>query len=211
VTQVRHDLLVFSKKEIILVFILLVLIALLSFTLGLRMGKQLAAVAIPGGVSHEAVVDPPLHEAPTTVAADGDEHGAAEPAATSHGSAPTAASVADAQLKHELTEEKVAPVRKVLTALPQDKVGDAPVPGSYTLQVGAFKSVAEATERVAVLRRKGVKDAHYFAAQVPDKGTWYRVGIGSYSGKQQAEAAGKSLRASPTAAEVGPFIVQRIE
>ena len=100
-------------------------------------------------------------------------------------------------------------MRKVQTLLPGEKTGDKPAPGSYTLQVGAFKTVAEASERVAALRRKGVSDAHYFAAQVQDKGTWYRVGIGSYASKQQAEAAGKSLRASST--NTGPFIVQRIE
>ena len=189
VTQLRHDLLVFSKKEIMLVFILLVLIALLSFTLGLRMGQQLAHISLPGGTSPGAVTaEPPLHEAPAPVTApEGDEHGAvAAPAPT--GNAPSATSVADAQLKQELAEEKVSPVRKVQTLLPGEKTGDKPRRVLYAAS-GALKP-SPRLQACGALRRKGVSDAHYFAAQVQDKGTWYRVGIGSYASKHQAEAAG---------------------
>lgn len=59
-TEPKRELLVFKKKEVIVVIVLLALVSLFSFTLGVRLGKQL-------GASHKAVTHDdahaPLHDA----------------------------------------------------------------------------------------------------------------------------------------------------
>lgn len=224
--QPKHDLLVFSKKEVITVVFLLVLVAMLSFTLGLRMGKNLG-MSLGGHdtSTHSDISNPPLSEKVEHQTAPAEGHGDShaegehttahheEPAATAHDDAGVVPKVdisaADAKLQEELKKNKVAAERPVITSLPGEKKSVAkPSSAYFTLQIGAYKTLAEATEQVAILKRKGLEEAFYFDAQIPGKGTWYRVGIGTYGSKKLAEDAGKELKSKGQG--IPDFIVQRI-
>ena len=212
-TQPKHDLLVFSKKEVLVVLALLFLVALFSFTIGLNLGKDLAGHSLGTVPSHDA---PPLaephHEAPVADTAEGDhsidahDATAAKTPVTGH----ELPHSVDDRLTQELKQEKVSPQRPIANVLPGEKRTAAPVQG-FTLQVGSYKSVTEAAERVAVLKRGGFQDAFYFEAVVPEKGTWYRVGLGRYETKSAAEQAGKALRAGAHGATAPSFIVQKLD
>jgi cell division septation protein DedD len=58
----------------------------------------------------------------------------------------------------------------------------------YTLQVSAFQSKAEANELVKKLQGQGLRP-YLSATAVPNKGTWYRVRVGTYPSKEKAADA----------------------
>ncbi|RKI74779.1 SPOR domain-containing protein [Corallococcus sp. AB049A] len=61
--------------------------------------------------------------------------------------------------------------------------------GAFTLQLSAFQSRQDADRFAARLRDRGYAP-YILAAEVPGKGTWYRVRMGSFASK---EAAGRYL------------------
>ncbi|GMT99555.1 hypothetical protein KH5H1_36740 [Corallococcus caeni] len=61
--------------------------------------------------------------------------------------------------------------------------------GAFTLQLSAFQSRQDADRFAARLRDKGYAP-YILSAEVPGKGTWYRVRMGSFASK---EAAGRYL------------------
>jgi len=73
----------------------------------------------------------------------------------------------------------------------ETEVPEAAVPKpdkKYTLQVSAFQSKAEADELVKKLQGQGLRP-YLSATAVPNKGTWYRVRVGTYPSKQKAADA----------------------
>lgn len=65
--------------------------------------------------------------------------------------------------------------------------------GNYTLQVGSFNDLAEASERVARLGLLGIK-AYVARVEIPRRGTWYRVQTGSFASREEAARYGTQLR-----------------
>ncbi len=57
--------------------------------------------------------------------------------------------------------------------------------GAFTLQLSAFQSKAEADKFSSKLREKGYAP-YIVSAEVPKKGTWYRVRMGSFETKEKA-------------------------
>lgn len=57
--------------------------------------------------------------------------------------------------------------------------------GAFTLQISAFQSRAEADRFAAKLRDRGYAP-YIITAEVPNKGTWYRVRMGSFPSKDAA-------------------------
>jgi len=58
-------------------------------------------------------------------------------------------------------------------------------PGGYQLQTSSFRSEAEAVSFALALRQRG-HHAYSEGAQVPGRGTWYRVRIGPFGTKRDA-------------------------
>jgi len=56
----------------------------------------------------------------------------------------------------------------------------------FLLQLSSFQDRAEAD---AFARRFGAQSAYVVATEIPGKGTWYRVRVGSYGSLQEAAAA----------------------
>ncbi|HZI06097.1 MAG TPA: SPOR domain-containing protein, partial [Archangium sp.] len=57
--------------------------------------------------------------------------------------------------------------------------------GAFTLQISAFQNRAEADRFAAKLRDRGYAP-YIITAEVPNKGTWYRVRMGSFPSKDAA-------------------------
>lgn len=60
-------------------------------------------------------------------------------------------------------------------------------PGGYQLQASSFRSEAEAQAFASALRKRGHR-AHVERAEIPNRGTWYRVRIGPFRSRAEARA-----------------------
>lgn len=60
-------------------------------------------------------------------------------------------------------------------------------PGGYQLQASSFRSEAEAQAFASALRKRGHR-AHVERAEIPNRGTWYRVRIGPFKSRAEARA-----------------------
>ena len=66
--------------------------------------------------------------------------------------------------------------------------------GNWTIQVASFNDQAQANDRAARLKSAGV-DARVVRAEIPGKGTWYRVYLGSAGTREEAISYGNQLKA----------------
>ncbi|HEX8720156.1 MAG TPA: SPOR domain-containing protein [Pyrinomonadaceae bacterium] len=78
----------------------------------------------------------------------------------------------------------------------------APADGAkakFTAQVGSFNTQSEANARVSALRAAGF-ESRAVAAELPGRGTWYRVQVGRFADREGAAKAAAALRAKGAAA-----------
>ena len=80
--------------------------------------------------------------------------------------------------------------------------------GKFTAQVGSFNSQSEANERVSSLRAAGF-EAHVAAAELPGRGTWYRVQVGRFADRETAAKTVAALRAKGAASTALVVPVQK--
>jgi DedD protein len=68
-----------------------------------------------------------------------------------------------------------------------DSKGDAkPADKPYAIQVAAFKAAGDADKLIAELKKEGFS-AYRAIGKVPGQGIWYRVRVGEYSSKTEAD------------------------
>jgi cell division protein FtsN len=65
--------------------------------------------------------------------------------------------------------------------------------GKFTVQVGSYSTPAEAEARAAGLRSAG-QAVRVAEVEIPKRGKWYRVYVGGFASRADAESHGKSLR-----------------
>ena len=63
----------------------------------------------------------------------------------------------------------------------------------YTLQVGSYPSAAEASKAISYWQKKGY-DSFMSIGEIPNRGTWYRVRIGGFGNKDDAQAFLKTFK-----------------
>jgi hypothetical protein len=66
------------------------------------------------------------------------------------------------------------------------------VAGRYSIQFGSFPKKEEADQLVSQLKARG-HDSYIILAEVPNKGTFYRVRVGRYPDRPMAQAAGEKI------------------
>ncbi len=170
-------------------------------------------VAIPPPAPKPKPAEPPPAAEPQVAEAPADASGdeaAASPTDDDY-APPATAKATEPKLEPKPAETKVAESKPAPTP---GKVEAAPVPtrttapaqggglkdaiaratqrptetvpgGAFTLQISAFQSRAEADRFAAKLRDRGYAP-YIITAEVPNKGTWYRVRMGSFGSKDAA-------------------------
>jgi DedD protein len=68
--------------------------------------------------------------------------------------------------------------------------------GRYTVQIGAFQREEEAKKIVKSLISKGYP-AFIKSVDIPGKGTWYRIRVGKFKTREEAELYGDNLKKDP--------------
>jgi cell division septation protein DedD len=109
------------------------------------------------------------------------------------------------EIKIELKDEKAAspPAQKEPASAGKQPVAakketkPQPAPQSkirYALQLASYQEREMADEEVKKMKKQGYA-AFVVTSQLPDKGTWYRVRLGSFSNKTSAEKLQKEIHA----------------
>ncbi|HYP52595.1 MAG TPA: SPOR domain-containing protein, partial [Pyrinomonadaceae bacterium] len=113
---------------------------------------------------------------------------------------PPAASQTEATKPAEAKPAEVKPA--------EAKPAPALVPdGKFTVQIGSFPDEAQAKERVNRLKAAGF-EGRVVVAQIPNRGTWYRVQAGRFADRTGAGTYGSQVRSKGVAESV---IVTEVE
>ena len=98
--------------------------------------------------------------------------------------------------------QQAAPAASAFVQQATAALGQGPArKGDYTIQVSSFQTMGEAKAYAGSLERKGFRP-FIVAAEIRDKGTWYRVRLGRFSDEATAQAAKKILHKADTPAWV---------
>src|SRR5262249_21008472 len=79
-------------------------------------------------------------------------------------------------------------------APPPQNVPSAPNKGNFTIQVGSFKDQGEADTRASRLKSSVGGEVRVVKADIPGKGTWNRLQVGSFASREAAMSYGNQLR-----------------
>lgn len=92
-----------------------------------------------------------------------------------------------------------APAKPTPSAPPQQPAGHAvgQSDGSLTVQIGSFNDAEQARQRAEKLRAAGL-EVRVVKAQIPQKGTWYRLQTGRFTSQAEADRYRNELRAKGT-------------
>ena len=210
----KNKLFVFEKKEVILIFLFIILIAVIAFTLGVRTGKQLSLKhdgydntdiqSINLKSVDEEYVDSVVDDKPKNEPVGNDF----ESSIQNEGQKPLEKnekddSLSDSEMERRLKEE----MEKLASDKPntvnneevKPKAAVAPITnesenletspnydGKYTIQLFSHQSQEAAQEFADVFRLKGY-DVIINEVVIPGKGKWYRVSIGIFENVNQAK------------------------
>lgn len=188
---------IYDRKELWVLVLLGVMVAIFAFTLGVHLGKR---VTTQTNVAHNGEVTPVQTLPDETLSKQelSDEAKHAEKTAdeTLHESAYE--EVNKTGIKLDQAKPTELPSGAPAAAQPGGPAGDgaaapaAPIDGKFTLQVGSHGSLDEAQQQVAALVSLALK-TFIRDIEVKGKGRRFRVFLGGYETKEQAERTGKRL------------------
>lgn len=100
------------------------------------------------------------------------------------------------QIPNQTSTETKEPLRTVTSSGKSLNVGNNiyKYDNYFVVQVAAFRSISISENEAGKYRNKGY-NAFVEAAEIPDRGTWYRVRVGNFSTKEEAQIfANKNIR-----------------
>lgn len=190
----KTKLYVFAKKEVALIFIFMILIAITSFVMGVKIGKNYTLQT--AGVTKEdqkKVVDllstkeEALEDLKKNVDAHplepGDiEHKLQEKISAEFGSG------AQSHNEHGAVEssQTVNMSTKIHEAPAEHGVKDN-LSGKYTIQLGSHRTLKEAEDFAEGFKARGY-DTIINQIEIKGKGTWYRVSLGAFTTTDEAKS-----------------------
>ena len=193
-----NKLFVFEKKEVLLIFVFVVLIAVTAFTLGVRVGKGLVA-------KDELTPQKPVKAMELKSEAEEDADRLSELNNDKmNNSEVLGTDSEDSSLRLNDLDEKFKEVADgEETSLEDTQMDDVTMPsmdtnasepkeekrdlsGKYTIQLVSRKSPDAAAEFAEPFRAAGY-DVIVNEVEIEGKGTWYRVSIGAFNTKIEAE------------------------
>lgn len=194
----------FDRREVALVFVLFVFVALLMFTVGIVVGKGLAQARYEKllvALAQQAAIRP-------------EEYGVGRPE-SSGGTATDPAGAAlvteriQASLATSAPEAPPKPAAPVAKSPDLEKFPTSAPTGRYTVQVGSYPTEEDAKSRVAALRAMGFPYAYFSTKTFRDvKDTWYRVWLGYFPDDASAKKSGELLQKR---GEVKNYLVRKAD
>lgn len=175
----NNKVIVFEKKEIILILLFVVGLIISSFTIGIRLGKKLTLAE--AGIKPE---DQQTVELKSTLEEDVEKTVEADSKLSDEEKLKKLMEESKTRLSDELekfsTEEKVEPNKSVA---PQTS---SAVNGKYTIQLGSYPTVEEAKQFAEGFTVRGYSPI-INETTIEGKGTWYRVSLGLFGTVEEAK------------------------
>lgn len=208
----KQRLFIYDRKEMGVLILLGVMVALFAFTLGVHLGKRIG----PTGVVDEAddVISAPTQPDENPDRQELAEQGKGVPQAADetlnqslHDEVARTGIKLDTPRPVELPEDArskeggattLDPVTGEVVpplALEQIPAASRKAPeGNFTLQVGSHQTLAEARDQVDALEVLGMQP-HLRPVDLKGKGRWYRVYLGGFATREEAENEGLQMKA----------------
>jgi cell division protein FtsN len=180
----KTKLYVFAKKEVALIFIFMILIAVTSFVLGVKIGKnysmELAGITPEDqkkviellSNKEEALQDIKANPESSAVESSEVENKLQEKISAEFGNTPGAATEA-----HGNTHSNMSVAPKETDQLS----------GKFTIQLGSHRTLKEAEDFAEGFRARGYNPI-INQIEIKGKGTWYRVSLEAFSTMEEAKA-----------------------
>lgn len=170
---------VFEKKEVLLLFIFMILIALTSFLLGVKMGKSysLENAGITAAdkktielksTEEEVILNDQTKVAPTAEVSD------------------------EAKQKEQFDEsykklqDEFSKLNKNESSEPKSEMAKDSYVGKYTIQLGSNRSLADSEKFAEGFRARGYNPI-INEVKIEGQGMWYRVSLGIFDSLQEAK------------------------
>lgn len=174
----NNKVIIFEKKEIILVLTFVVVLIITSFTLGIRLGKKLALDE--SGIKSEDVKTVELKSA---VEEDVDKTMTEDSQLTDDEKLKKLMDESKNRLNDELekfsTEEKAATV--------PDEAPKSAMAGKFTIQLGSYETMDEAKQFAEGFTIRGYSPI-INEVRIEGKGNWYRVSLGLFNSVDEAKS-----------------------
>lgn len=182
----KTKLYVFAKKEVALIFIFMILIAVTSFVLGVKIGKNYSL--------EMAGITPEDQKKVVELLSNKEEELSAIKAN------PETATVESTDIEHKLQEKiseefgaetpavnahnnmSVAPETTAPAATSKDALS-----GKFTIQLGSHRTLKEAEAFAEGFRARGYNPI-INQIEIKGKGTWYRVSLEAFNSAEEAKA-----------------------
>lgn len=210
--ETRPRIHILERREVVILTLLSMVGGALLFTAGLHMGKRLQIPA-----SQDEILDAPEPGSVKTVPdsipnrQDLTEQGRVAPEAADEAMRDALQSEVqktDAKLDHPRqtdlpTDAKTKSAGKTQLTTEVVSAHSATI---FTLQVGSYPTDVEAQALIQKLEGKGL-EPFLRSVDLSGKGQWYRIYVGRYSSKEEAEKDGLRMRAKQV---VSTFIVAKL-
>jgi cell division protein FtsN len=180
----KTKLYVFAKKEVALIFIFMILIAITSFVLGVKIGKsyslEMAGITKEDqkkvvdllSTNEEALVDINKNAEAHVVESSDIENKLQEKISAEFGSSQASGHGANMSTEKSSHETSASP----------DGLN-----GKFTIQLGSHRTLKEAEDFAEGFKARGY-DPIINQIEIKGKGTWYRVSLGAFSNSEEAKS-----------------------
>ena len=204
---------IYGRKEMGVLVLLGLLVAVFAFTLGVHLGKRVIPKSASAPVADASTLPTLPDNVPNQQELSEEAKNTGQRADEALGQAlheevlKTGIKLDQGkpmELPKELAKEK-AREEKAPEPRPARSSVAAPI-GKYTLQIGSFPSLREAQQSVQSLPEHGLKP-YIRSAEIKGKGKWFRVFAGSYATRLEAETAGEQLKAERT---INSFVISKL-
>lgn len=190
----KTKLYVFAKKEVALIFIFMILIAITSFVMGVKIGKnyslEMAGITPADqkkvvellSKKEEQLEDIKKNAEAHTVESSDIEHKLQEKISAEFGGETPAAAHGE-----KPAEAPTSHAPNMSTEPKHGAGGKDALSGKFTIQLGSHRTLKEAEEFAEGFKARGY-DPIINQIDIKGKGTWYRVSLGAFGTNDEARA-----------------------
>jgi len=200
-----------GRKQVIFIFFLFLIGAAVIFAMGIKVGEYLfeneCQSILEQSIKKPAAQDKKIDEG-TTQEEKTTEKTAEE--TQSPETKETAALPSDTETpkaQPETDTKNKTKIEKSASNLGIKEITNE-IKGKYTIQISSFQNELEAQQASYKLYSDGFKLAYYMESQIPNKGIWYRVGIGFFKKRESARIFAEMLKKQ---GKMESYIIRKID